>query len=270
MQHGKSICLSGGLRLAVMAFSAAGLFAITTGCGAVNGITAVAGERAVAGDPCDRAPSPDEAGTLVVLDWDGGESYMPGAGDLAAFDVDHLGITDVFSDHDSLSAAYREAVLARVQAMLCRLDPLDVAVIEGDSEDYPQATIVHITADAPAGGGMHIGQSDYDMCNDDPDDSAIVWVGVLVRHVSNATFTEWVNIVANTTTHEIGHTLGFTHPTEESVGRMLPIPEEEVMRANVTVAQLKTEQNFIIEQDTCPAVASGEYSYSLLSGVDAN
>ena len=235
------------------------------GCGAVDQIGGVSSKpdlRAIDTYTCDSAPDVEDAYTLVVLDWDGGSNPMVQEG-LSPFTIEELTISDYSDSLTDLDTAYRAAVLGRVREMLCVLDPMDITVIEGDGDDYPDATVVHITGDKPRAGGMHIGQSTFDMCNERPDDSAVIWVGVMVDNVSQATFAEWVNIVANTTTHEIGHTIGFAHPSAENVGgRMLPVPDEEVMRINVTVAQLRKEQNFVIEQNTCPS--NEEYAYRLI------
>ncbi len=235
------------------------------GCGAVDQLTGVSSKsdlQAIDTDTCDSAPNVEDAYTLVVLDWDGGSNPMV-QDELPPFAIEELTISDYSGSLADLETAYRAAVLGRVREMLCILDPMDITVIEGDGDDYPGATVVNITSDRPRAGGMHIGQSTFDMCNERPDDSAIIWVGVMVENVSQSTFAEWVNIVANTTTHEIGHTIGFAHPSAQNVdGRMLPVPDEEVMRINVTVAQLRREQNFVIEQNTCPS--NEEYAYRLI------
>jgi len=210
---------------------------------------------------CTRAPSVGAAGTVIVLDWTGGVSRHSMSEVLAGFDFDALNVTDFDAAAGMDAAAMREVVLAKVQSMLCALDPMDVAVIDGEGEDHPDATLVHVTGDGPAGGGKQIGQSDYDPCNRFGDDAAIIWAGAMASRIEGATFEQWSTALANAITHEIGHTLGFFHPTEADLAREIPgNPNAEVMRKSTSITELLSEQAFLIEQDTC---AGGE-SYRLV------
>ncbi|MCB9851378.1 MAG: hypothetical protein H6817_11815 [Phycisphaerales bacterium] len=237
--------------------------AMIAGCGTGNPFDLDAAARLNDPSACPDAPTPANAGTLVVLDWAGGTSRQTGERDLAGFDLSQVSFSDGTQVNDDTLAAFQSAVLARVQTILCDLDPLDVAVIAGKAADFPDATIVHLTADEPATQSKHIGQSDFDPCNAHEDDEAIIWGGALATYMPPMSFEQWVNVVANTTAHEIGHTLGFTHPSEETVARLLPIPSEEIMRATVKPSELSGEQRFLIEQNTCPGYEPGEGSYAL-------
>lgn len=231
---------------------------MVAGCGTAGVFLSDASPRVNEPSACLDAPEPANAGTLVVLDWNGGWSTMRSDKALAAFDVSTLNISD-----NEAATEFQADVLNRVQLILCDLNPLDVAVIAGDSEDYPGATIVHLTSDQPLGNGKHIGQSDFDPCNDREDDAAVIWGGALAAYMPPLSYDQWVNVVANTTAHEIGHTLGFTHPSEETVARLLPVPSEEIMRATVKPSELSGEQRFLIEQTTCPGLNPGDGSYAL-------
>ena len=242
------------------------LSAALAGCGTVfpqPGGVDVAAVLAARESACDQAPAPADADTLVVIDWDGGVSALLPDRQLQAFDFGALTITDADSIDADAAVLFRQAVLARVQTMLCALAPLDVAVIAGQGEEYSGATVVHVTGEAPPYAGKQIGQSDYDPCNEHPDDASVIWGGALATRIDSATFAGWVNAFANTIAHEIGHTLGFTHPNEETVGRLLPEPAQELMRGTTTAADLVTVKAFLIEQNTCPADATGEMSYHL-------
>lgn len=234
------------------------------GCEAVNlptGSTARVNESSA----CTLAPSVDDADTVFVLVWDGGASSQTGTADLAAFDAAALRFSDGTAVTADLAARFEADVLARVQTILCDLEPHDVTVVAGAASAYPKATVVHITGDAPFTGGKHIGQSDFDPCNEHTDDAAVIWGGALATRMPPLAYDQWVNVIANTTAHEIGHTLGFTHPSEETVARMLPEPAEEIMRANVKPAELAAPQYFLLPQETCPGHAPGEGSYLSLS-----
>jgi hypothetical protein len=237
-----------------------------SGCGAVDGPPggdSTARQSEVSA--CALAPAPEEAGTLVVLVWDGGFSAQTGEVSLAAFDLAALPFADGSVASAELATTFRDAVLSRVQTILCDLEPADIAVVADDSDAYAGATIVHITGNAPFAGSKHIGQSDFDPCNEHADDAAVIWGGALARRMPPLSFAQWVNVVANTTAHEIGHTLGFTHPSEDTVARMLPDPTAEIMRANVKPAELAGPQSFLVPQETCPGHAPGDGSYSSLS-----
>ena len=234
---------------------------VVAGCGAVATPGALPGGSAsaplssvVASDAvCSRAPAPEAADTLIVLDWTGGSNRHAPGRVLAGFELSALAISDA-ADRASINAdAFRADVLARVRTMLCALDPMTVAVVDGEAEDHPGATVVHITGDEPAEGGKQIGQSDFDPCNRFSDDGAIIWAGAMARRIPEATYDQWVMALANATTHEIGHTLGFFHPTEADLARTLPgNPSAEVMRKTTSISELLSPQAFLIEQDTCP------------------
>lgn len=231
----------------------------------VSGSPSIVDDGGAGGDAssrvCMRAPSVNAAGTLVVLDWTGGTSRHSMSEVLAGFDFDALNVTDFDTAAGMDADALRKVVLAKVESMLCALEPMDVAVIEGESDDHPEATIVHVSGDEPAGGGKQIGQSDYDPCNRYNDDAAIIWAGAMASRIDGATFDQWATALANAITHEIGHTLGFFHPSEADLARELPNnAAAEVMRKSTSITELLSEQAFLVEQDTC----AGGDSYRLV------
>ncbi len=214
---------------------------------------------------CDKAPLPEDALTLVVLDWDGGQSPLVRDKVLTGFDVGSLDIAEAKS---ITQEEFETIVLDRVREILCVLDPMDVAVIIGDGADYQDSTVVHITGDAPANDAKQIGQSHFDLCNEHLDDSSVIWGGALATRVKSATLDEWVNAFANTIAHETGHTLGFFHPDPDAVERLLLTPSSEIMRANTTTEELLKPQAFLLDQDTCPGgVGVGDTSYRVTGGV---
>jgi len=247
--------------------SLAAALTILSGCEAVTLPGGDAAARQSEPSACLIAPEPADAGTVIVLVWDGGLSRQTGSRELAAFNAYALSYADTSAEDADLEARFRAAVLARVQLILCDLEPADVTVVAGDADSYRLATRVHITGDAPLGGGKHIGQSDFDACNERPDDAAVIWGGALAARIPPLRFEQWVNVVANTTAHEIGHTLGFTHPSEETVAQMLPVPAIEIMRSNVKPSELAGEQAFVLPQQTCPGHEPGEGSYASAASV---
>lgn len=241
-------------------------FLTWAGCGTTAGLPVIPmpSAQVYVAQACAAAPTPDEAATLVVLDWDGGVSRQVPDKTLAPFSVAALDITDPPAGEVMSDEAFRRAVLARTQMILCALEPADVAVIEAEADAFPNATVVHITGDAPFVGGKHIGQSDFDPCNAHPDDAVVIWGGALAARIPPSTTDQWINAFANTIAHEIGHTLGFPHPDEDTLARMVDQPAEEVMRGKVTVAALLSPQHFLLQQESCPGNAPGEGSYRIL------
>jgi len=256
--HGRAI-------VAAMAAALLAAGALLAGCGATEDAAA----RLTGPSACEAAPEPQDANTLVVLVWEGGQSRQTGDRRLAAFDVHSLRFSDDSLNDGELSERFQAAVLSRVQVILCDLEPQDVTVVTSPGEMISGATLVHLVGDSPAEEARHIGQSSFDPCNAHGDDSAVIWGGALASRMPPLTFDQWVNVVANTTAHEIGHTLGFTHPDEATVARMLPQPSAEIMRANVKPSELAGEQYFLLEQHTCPGHEPGDGSYALIGAMAA-
>lgn len=246
-------------------FGLSALTAMVGGCAVIDEYTAPSARTDGPVPSCDQAPLPEDALTLIVLDWDGGESPLVRDKVLTGFDVASL----TFADGKVMSQdEFQAAVLTRVGEILCVLDPMDVAVIIGDGSTYQDSTVIHITGDAPANNAKHIGQSHFDLCNEHLDDSGVIWGGALAERISDATVDEWINAFANTIAHETGHTLGFFHPDPDLVARLLPSPSTEIMRAQTSTADLLQPQAFLLDQDTCPGGAKvGESSYRVAGGV---
>ncbi len=244
----------------------AGVLMLATGCGYVAPAEKVPSPRTDGSVPtCGHAPLPDDALTLIVLDWDGGQSPLVRDKVLTGFDVTSLKLADGKS---ITQGEFETIVLNRVSEILCVLDPMDVAVIIGDGGDYLDSTVIHITGDAPADNAKHIGQSHFDLCNEHLDDSGVIWGGALASRIGGATLDEWVNAFANTIAHETGHTLGFFHPDPDAVQRLLLSPSTEIMRAHTNTEDLLKPQAFLLDQDTCPGTDGvGDTSYRVTGGV---
>lgn len=224
---------------------------------------------------CSRAPTTSrEAHTLIILDWDGGPSPLDARTTLSPLNPMELPIYDgLASDEDA--EAFKEEVRRRIETILCDLDPVDMRVITGRAHDYPAATHVHLTLNTAPSGGRQAGQADYDPCNLYVDDTVLIWGGRIAEVAGPGWLRrEWVNILANVTTHEIGHTLGFAHPDELGITVDADIARRAIMMSFHTVASLSQPQAFLIPQTTCPAAAHGAsngVNYQIINaGVDAS
>jgi hypothetical protein len=247
------------------------------GCGAVpsdGGIARSSGssieDESLTPPACGRAPTTNrEARTLIVLDWDGGPSPLDARATLSPLNPADLPIYDAIRS-DADAETFKEAVRVQIETILCDLDPVDMRVITGRASDYPAATHVHFTLDRAPSGGRQAGQADYDPCNLYVDDTVLIWGG-RIADVAGPTWLrrEWVNILANVTTHEIGHTLGFAHPDDIGITVDGDIARRAIMMSSHTVTSLSQPQAFLIPQTTCPATAQGAsrgVNYQIVSG----
>ncbi|UCG15243.1 MAG: hypothetical protein JSV19_08085 [Phycisphaerales bacterium] len=211
-------------------------------------------DRSLPPAACDWAPATDaEASTLIVLDWDETESPLDPDARLSGLHPADLPVYDDDLSSKESARAFKEAVRMRIETILCDLDPVDMRVIHGRAVDFPDATCVHLTIDLPPSGGDQAGQADYDACNRRNDDVAIVWGGRIAEVAGDGWLRdEWVNMLANVATHEIGHTLGFAHPDE--LGLMIDADDADraIMLSSHTMSSLAGRQAFLIAQTTCP------------------
>lgn len=201
--------------------------------------------------PCDRENAADSAvPDLVVLDWTGGRSPIyaddgfPGV-DLSLFRTDNGG-----SLGDD-PATFKELVRREIEAIYCDWPEAQVLVVEG--EDYDEAdTVVHITQALQPRFGSDIGEGEYDVCNLQNDNSAIIF-GERLRLLGDVyARDEWVKVFANVCAHEIGHTLGYGHVNRDGVsdaGRQIYV---ELMLDRHTMAEMRRAQRFVFDQTNCP------------------
>ncbi len=221
----------------------------TAGCGSdFDGSTLLV--TRVVSDPGDEFDN--AAVNKVLIDWTGGvnqiyaDDYFEGV-DLSAFETDDGGT--LADDAD----AFMEAVRAQTLRIYEDLPELPVDVTNGEDEDADyDVTIVHITQGLPPRGGANIGEGEYDPCNRQRDNAALLFGGRMVTLGNGYTFDEWVNVFANTVAHEVGHTLGFGHVLRSEhpdTGRTLYI---ELMLDAHTMAELRREQRFVYELTNCP------------------
>ncbi|MHC4697499.1 MAG: hypothetical protein ACYTFA_12225 [Planctomycetota bacterium] len=197
----------------------------------------------------DEIGAPSRSVDAVLLDWTGGTSPIyasqPFEGlDLAVFETAEGG---TLADD---AERFKELVRTQVARIYC--DWPEATVIAVNGEDHQSAdTIVHLTQEVRPN-GTDIGEGEYDPCNRQNDNAAIVFGERLWQLGDAYTFDEWVTVFANVCAHEIGHTLGYGHISREErtdLGHTLFV---ELMLDRHTMAEMRRPQRFIADQTNCP------------------
>jgi hypothetical protein len=200
---------------------------------------------------CDQVDIAIE-GELVVLDWSGGTTPLYPNNRFDALELSAFPTTDGGTLVDD-SDYFKEQVRLEITNILCGSPGPKVQVRHAQDADEQVRTTIHYTQARPPDAGSVIGEGEYDPCNQQHDNAAVIFGEEILKQGVVNSFDEWVHIFANVTAHEIGHTLGFGHIDREAVPTSDRSLYVELMLNGHTIEELRRTQRFVIEQDNCPS-----------------
>lgn len=193
------------------------------------------------------------AADLVVLDWSAVENPLYPRDTFEPLDLSAFSLSTGGTLADD-PEAFKERVRLQVTRIYCDSFGPTVRVVHARDAERAEdvaGTTVYFTQVLSPMGGSEIGEGDYDPCNVQHDNAAVIFGEQISRLGSSYSFDEWVLLFANVTAHEIGHTLGYAHvgrDEPQEPGRRLYV---ELMLAGHTLAELRREQRFTVDQSTC-------------------
>jgi hypothetical protein len=101
-----------------------------------------------------------------------------------------------------------------------------------------------------------VGEGEFDVCNRQHDNAAVVFGEQIRRLAGILAFDEWIRVVGNVVAHEIGHTLGFGHVLRDEYEPAERALYVELMLDGHTMGELRRPHRFIVEQTNCDSDAS--------------
>jgi hypothetical protein len=209
--------------------------------------------RAFADSGCDGTSTKDiESAELVVLDWTGGFNRIYPNTRLLGVDLSLFSTKDG-DVLDTRAEDFKEDVRSQVQKIYCERGDFSLRVINSEDDIASEVvTVVHITQELPPRGGTDVGEGEYDPCNQEHDNAAILFGERLLTLSDEYTYDEWVNVFANICAHEIGHTLGFGHVSRDEYDTSERALYIELMLGGHTMAELRRQHRFLVDLPNCP------------------
>lgn len=227
------------------------LAAVAGGCGAIPAGGQVSGALVLS--DCDGDAKQTQA-ELVLLRWDGGltplypQTSFAGL-DLSAFAVEGGG---TLADEADL---FKEQVQQQINRVYCESAAPKVRVQPFDESSPPGVTTVFLTQALSPASAFQIGEGEFDRCNQQHDNVALIF-GEQIRSLSgDYSFDEWVMLFANVTAHEIGHMLGYSHVPRAEYAPSARALFVELMLDGHTMEELRRQQRLVSNQTNCPSTS---------------
>lgn len=232
-----------GLWCHVVALAALG------GCG--GSIVANSRLREVPADCPSATTGKTTAADAILLEWGGGVTRIYPGDELAGLDLGAFLVSDGTTLADE-AESFKESVRTEVTNILCEM-PTDGVYLTNNKSNLPaKVTTVYFSQMGSPLGGSQIGQGEYDPCNLDHDNHAIIFGEAILDLGEERTFDEWVLVFANVTAHEIGHMLGYGHVPREIWPASQQPAFVELMMATHTVDEMTRAQRLLSDTSNCP------------------
>lgn len=220
---------------------------VATGCG--SGLEDVAASRALTVSECGADSNPNAE--LITLDWEGGYTALYPEESFAAIDLALFETINGGTLADD-AEGFKESVRREITNIFCESTATPLRIIQAEGATQPGDTIVHITQALSQRNALEVGEAEYDPCNDQHDNTAVVYGEQIRELAQTASFDEWVSIFANVAAHEIAHTLGYNHIDRNEFASAQRATFVELMLDGHTVSQLRSTQRIMVEQEVCP------------------
>jgi len=228
----------------------------TTGCGTVVS-TDPAILRPLA-SKCSRLANADMSETtLIAIEWGGGTTGIYPSEVFDGIDLSTFNLQDGGTLADR-SEEFKRSLTDQINQIYCDWPQTNLLVLSAsDADQFNIDTRVLITQGKRPDGRMDIGEAEYDPCDAQHDNDAVIF-GERIRQLAGSyTFDEWVNVFANVTAHEIGHTLGYAHIDRDNRPDGPDAPYIELMLDRHTMKEMRREQRFVASQSNCPNQTPG-------------
>jgi hypothetical protein len=188
---------------------------------------------------------------LVLLEWGGGTTPLYPSQEFEALDLSRFRTAEGGTLADD-AELFKESVRLQVTRIYCDASAPPIVVRQADAGEGISGTTIYYTQVPSPLGQYQVGEGEYDPCNKQHDNVAVIF-GEQIRRIGGVlSFDEWVLVFANITAHEIGHTLGYAHIARSELavtGRSVFV---ELMLDGHTLGELRSEQRFTAGQVNCP------------------
>lgn len=218
------------------------------GCGSgafdVDASTAEFASQCGGGDVAARA-------TLIKLDWTGGKTSIYPDEQFTGLDLYLFETTDGGTLGDD-EEYFKDRVREQVETVFCDSTAPKIAVRQARNVSGYLGSTVYLTQSLSLLGGSEVGEGEFDPCDRDEDNTAVVYGEQLRQLAGVLSFDEWVLIFANVTAHEVGHMLGYGHVNRDEYQPPSRSLFVELMLNGHTINELTRQQRFMEDQTNCP------------------